>query len=70
MSDTNGPDGTSYTDNDGYEADEGNGAAADGGGAGKEGTIPESDDGIAVALGADSNFEPEEDEEVDPRTQA
>jgi hypothetical protein len=34
-------------------------------GLGKEGTIPDSDDGIALTLGKDSNFEPEEDEEVD-----
>jgi hypothetical protein len=32
-------------------------------GVGDEGTIPNSDDGIAVTLGADSNFNPEEDEE-------
>jgi hypothetical protein len=34
-------------------------------GLGKDGTIPESDDGIAVTLGEDSNFNPEEDEEAD-----
>jgi hypothetical protein len=35
------------------------------GGLGKEGTIPDSEDGIAVTLGEDSNFNPEEDEEAD-----
>jgi len=34
-------------------------------GLGKDGTIPDSDDGIAVTLGEDSNFNPEEDEESD-----
>ena len=32
-------------------------------GLGDDGTIPNSDDGIAVTLGEDSNFNPEEDEE-------
>ena len=41
-------------------------------GLGTDGTIPESDDGIAVSLGEGSNFNPEEDEESDsgPTTQA
>ncbi|GAB2449575.1 hypothetical protein HD599_002063 [Conyzicola lurida] len=34
-------------------------------GLGDEGTIPPSDDGIAVTLGEESNFNPEEDEEAD-----
>jgi len=34
-------------------------------GLGDDGTIPNSDDGIAVTLGEDSNFNPEEDEESD-----
>ena len=34
-------------------------------GLGDEGTIPNSDDGIAVTLGEDSNFNPKEDEEAD-----
>jgi len=34
-------------------------------GLGDDGTIPNSDDGIAVTLGEDSNFNPEEDEEAD-----
>jgi hypothetical protein len=37
-------------------------------GLGEDGTIPESDDGIAVTLGEGSNFNPEEDEEVDDAT--
>ncbi|MCU1543148.1 MAG: hypothetical protein JWM50_1013 [Microbacteriaceae bacterium] len=32
-------------------------------GLGTDGTIPASDDGIAVSLGDGSNFNPEEDEE-------
>jgi hypothetical protein len=41
-------------------------------GLGTDGTIPESDDGIAVTLGEGSNFNPEEDEESDagPTTEA
>jgi hypothetical protein len=41
-------------------------------GLGKDGTIPESDDGIAVTLGEGSNFNAEEDEEsdADPTTEA
>jgi hypothetical protein len=34
-------------------------------GLGTDGTIPASDDGIAVSLGDGSNFNPEEDEESD-----
>jgi len=34
-------------------------------GLGDDQTIPNSDDGIAVTLGDDSNFNPEEDEESD-----
>jgi hypothetical protein len=34
-------------------------------GLGKDGTIPDSDDGIALTLGEDSNFNAEEDEESD-----
>jgi len=49
MSDTSNRD-TSNTNDDGL---------------GKDGTIPDSDDGIAVTLGDDSNFNPEEDEESD-----
>ena len=34
-------------------------------GLGDEGTIPNSDDGLAVTLGDDSNFNAEEDEQAD-----
>lgn len=34
-------------------------------GLGTEGTIPDSEDGIALTLGENSNFNPEEDEEAD-----
>jgi hypothetical protein len=36
-----------------------------GDGLGTDGTIPQSDDGIAVTMGEGSNFNPEEDEESD-----
>jgi hypothetical protein len=39
-------------------------------GLGDEGTIPNSDDGIAVTLGEGSNFNAEEDEEAEADTQS
>jgi hypothetical protein len=57
MSDTSGTEYGTNTDlGESKETDDG---------LGKEGTIPESDDGIAVTLGEDSNFNAEEDEESD-----
>ena len=58
MSDTSGTEYGENTDlgHKGTDTDDG---------LGKEGTIPESDDGIAVTLGDDSNFNAEEDEEAD-----
>ena len=57
MSDTSGTEyGTNTEPEHTHDSDDG---------LGKEGTIPESDDGIAVTLGEDSNFNAEEDEEAD-----
>ena len=41
-------------------------SAAEGKGAGSEGTIPVSDSGLSVGVGEPSTFEPEEDEAAEP----
>lgn len=41
-----------------------NHGGSEGEGLGKEGTIPDSDDGVAVGHTDESSFEPEEDEQA------